>query len=269
MELWDETAREETQKPSDEEDEELMEKAKLDEVFRIWQWSRQLRTIRKESADKKEALLKMCAPGEIRFNANDSFRFPSKIVEDVLYNFKDNLLNVSRRQRELPFQRGADFPLHEIFLYLDDFKEGINEENVEGLLVMLIDTALYKAYELLTGISAGRLVFQLNACILLDAMVLKPDVIAKDDLNDLSVLLGVVAKKADTRMEILDAEMVWAIAMLSYKTQRYGRARRYFTHYIQLVEKDATSLSRNAKQYMYAKIAIGYCFEGRLRRRGK
>ena len=260
-----------------------LEVRNLDEVNAIWTWVSSLRAIRKGTGNKKAQLLTMCKESAFKFDTYIDFRFPSKIVENIAHEFENAVIaegtrdaddvsdtnstellhedNIKEERLKFPFHNKATFQLVEIMEYFSRHKETISPENADGLLVVLIDTALYKAYEMLSDISSGRFIFQLNACIILDAMIIKPDIASRGELNDLSPLLRAVTEKADSRMDALDLEVVWAIAMLSYKTQRYRRARRYFTRFIALIDANISNDSRNSERYMYAKIAIGYCFE--------
>ena len=258
-----------------------IEKDTLNEINEIWKWTSKLREIRKIHGNKKAELLKVCQSEMIRFDSKSNYQFPSKIVEGIAYEFEHSVIamnttdevketidpderfshQVSSDRFKYSFHNENTFPLYELTDYIIDHKGTISENNVDDLIVMLIDIGLYKAYETLSGISSGRLIFQLNACIILDAMILKPDISSRGEYNDLSLLLRVVVEKADSRMDMLDANTVWTIAMLNYKTQRYGRARRYFERYISLINRNAATLSSNADRNMYAKIAIGYCFE--------
>ena len=262
------------------------EEEKLDEMRSVWRWARNLRKLRHDPAGKREnGLLEQCAEGQkLPAIQNGNFLLPSKSVEKIAESFESSVKEkhsgegVNPARYDLPFQvqKHGAFPLSALLKYICDNAECVTGENSVGLFVMLIDTALYWTYRVVSKLACGRLLFQLNACIMLDAMILKPDGVAGNsasaNANEMVELLRTVVKKTQNQIESLDKDVIWAIAMLSYKTQRYGRARYYFESYLNS-PKSLTSSDDEKRTPLLddekrgnAYIYIGYCFEKRMKR---
>ncbi len=130
----------------------------------------------------------------------------------------------------------------------------LNEKNIINVIIMLNDIVLYKAYNMIKDASYVGLHSQLNMCIILDTMKIKPD-----DNNDVSLLLKEVSEKFGLNMEQFDALTIWAVAMLNYKMHVYDTAVLFFERFLKLVDgNDNVDIT---KKKIHARIYIGYCYE--------
>ena len=177
---------------------------------------------------------------ELKEVFKEEYCFPAKDTKEIAEN-------------ELDFHE-SKFTLLRLLRYIHDNMEKLKKNNIINIILMLSDIALYKAYSLLEEVSYGGLYFQLNICIILDAMKIKPD-----NNIDLSSILQEVSNKAKINIDMFDVSIIWAIAMLNYKMHVYDIAILFFESFLKSVEKENNSVI-NVKK-INAKIYMGYCHE--------
>lgn len=171
---------------------------------------------------------------------NEKYSFPSEASKKIA-------------EKDLNFNK-QEFSLLELMAYIHDNMEKLKKDNIVNIIFVLSDIALYQAYCIIEEISYGGLYFQLNMCIILDAMKIKPD-----NNVDVSFILKEVSNKAAMNIDIFDIKIIWAIAMLNYKMHVYDMAIKFFEKYL-----DSTKLDNNIDikdRRINAKIYIGYCYE--------
>lgn len=213
-------------------------------VQEIWKWSKKLREIT-ESDDLdlvKNNLLEecysVCAAPLPSFE--EQCFFPSIATKTIA-------------KEELQFN-GEKFTLLELLDHILKNVKKLNKKNIIKVIIMLNDLALYKAFNLIKDASYVGLYSQLNMCIILDTMKIKPD-----DNDDVSLLLKEVSDKFGLNMEQFDSLTIWAVAMLNYKMHVYDTAVLFFERFLKLVEgNDNVDI---IKRKIHARIYIGYCYE--------
>ena len=119
---------------------------------------------------------------------------------------------------------------------------------------MLTDISFYGLYNIIHNESSGDFFVQLNECIILDAMRIKPD-----HIIDVPAELKEISEKAEMNIDVFEAPVIWAIAMLNYKTHVYRTAISFFKRFLIMSEGDESSEVR--KKRIHAQIYIGYCNE--------
>lgn len=222
---------------------------KLKDASDIWTWAKTLANLR-ESNDysrKQMSLMKMCKEGLLSDFSADVYYFPSKMTE----KFANDYINFTP-------ERLGKFNLVTLLNKIWANPSCINEESVNALLIMLIDISLYRAFSIVKELSHSRFFYQLNMCVILDAMTIKPDKDVGPDVNIIS-LLGEVNEKAKLRINSLDTKTIWTLAMLNYKVHLYDSSITFFEKYI---TEGLKSKGQNSKLHIYhARIYIGYCHE--------
>lgn len=222
---------------------------KTENVRNIWNWAKKLASLRESNdfSKKQRELTKICKDNLLSDFHDDEYYFPSKMTE----KFANEYIKF------MPQGRG-NFSLATLLDKIWDNLNCINEESINALLIMLIDVSLYRAFVIVKELSHSRFFFQLNMCVILDAMIIKPDKDVWPDTNIVS-LLGEVSEKAKLRINSLDAKTIWALAMLNYKVHLYNSSITFFEKYI---VKSLESKEPHIQLRIYhAKIYIGYCYE--------
>ena len=212
-------------------------------VRALWGWINKLSQITDSSN-----LLKACKDDLLPDFSSQEYCFPSEITA----GFAKDILS---------FSGGNDSDLKHFFKLTDlldaiwEKSSSVNEKRNE-LQIMLIDVALFRALTIMHSISHGRMLYQLNTCVLLDAMIIKPDR-EIEPCNDLISLLSEVSEKAKFCVEPLDTKIAWTVAMLNYKVHQYEVAICFFMRFI----GDQSLRGSNDPRILRAKIYIGYCHE--------
>lgn len=222
---------------------------KIKEVRDIWNWAKALVNLRELNnfSEKQVSLTKICKDNLLSdFYANE-YCFPSKMTEKFANEYINFMLKGS-----------SNFKLITLLDKIWNNLNCINEESINALLIMLIDVSLYRAFIIVKELSHSRFFYQLNMCIILDAMIIKPDKDVWSDVNIVS-LLGEVSEKAKLRINSLNTNTIWTLAMLNYKVHLYVSSITFFEKYI---AKNSKSKEQNIQLRIYhAKIYIGYCYE--------
>lgn len=213
-------------------------------VNTLYGWAKKLKGFVKnnEYDTIKNNLLKEChlLQRESTEVFSDNFSFPSEISRKIA-------------EKELNFNK-SKFSLLEILAYIHDNMERLEKNNIINIILMLCDIAFYRAYLIVEELSYGGLYFQLNMCIILDAMKIKPD-----NNIDISSILKEVSKKASMNMDMFNMSIIWAIAMLNYKMHVYDMAILFFEKYLKSTEQDKDINIKDKR--INARIYIGYCYE--------
>lgn len=213
----------------------------------LYEWSKKLKgfIVNNEYEKIRSNLLKECillkdASTKVLNVFNEKYCFPSEASKKIA-------------EKDLKFSE-QEFSLLELTTYIHKNMENLGKDNIVNIILMLSDIALYQAYCIIEKISYGGLYFQLNMCIILDAMKIKPD-----SNIDVSFILNEVSRKAAMNIDMLDKKIIWSIAMLNYKMHVYNMAILFFDKYLANTELD-NDIDINEKR-INAKIYIGYCYE--------
>lgn len=221
---------------------------KLKDVRDIWNWAKTLVTLRESNdfSEKLISLTKICKENLLSDFYADEYCFPSKMTE----KFANDYINFMPQK--------SNFNLVTLLDKIWENLSCINEESVNALLIMLIDVSLYRAFVMVKELSHSSFFYQLNMCVILDAMIIKPDKDVEPDVNIVS-LLGEVSEKAKLRINSLDSKTVWTLAMLNYKVHLYDSSITFFEKYI---VKNSKSKEQSIQLRIHcARIYIGYCYE--------
>lgn len=222
---------------------------KIRDVRDIWNWAKALVNLRESNdfSEKKDSLTKICKENLLSDFYADEYYFPSKMTEkfaNEYISFKPN--------------RSSKFNFITLLDKIWANLSCINEESVNALLIMLIDVSLYRAFIIVKELSHSRFFYQLNMCVILDAMIIKPDKDVGPDVNIVS-LLGEASEKAKLRINSLDTKIIWTLAMLNYKVHLYDSSIAFFEKYI---AENLNSKEQSIQLRIYhARIYIGYCHE--------
>lgn len=222
---------------------------KIKDARNIWNWAKTLVNLRESNDyfEKQVSLMKICKENLLSDFYADEYCFPSKMTE----KFADDYINFT-------LQRPGNFNLVTLLDKIWANLSYINEESVNALLIMLIDVSLYRAFVIVKELSHSRFFYQLNMCVILDAMIIKPDKGVGSDVNIVS-LLGEVSEKAKLRIDSLNTKTIWTLAMLNYKVHLYDSSVTFFEKYI---VKNSKSKEQSIQLRIYhARIYIGYCYE--------
>lgn len=215
-----------------------------EKIQEIWEWSKQLRKIIKSNNLNlvKNNFLGECYSKSIDPLAffEEKCTFPSTITKKIVKN-------------ELQFDEES-FTLLTLLNHILKNVNKLNEDNIINIIIVLNDIVLYKAYNVFKEKLYVGLYVQLNMCIILDAMKIKPD-----DNNDVSLLLKEVNDKFELNIEQFDSLTIWDVAMLNYKMHIYDTAVLFFKRFLKLVEKNNDEVLIFKK--IHARIYIGYCYE--------
>ena len=221
---------------------------KIKDVRDIWNWAKTLTKLRElnDFSKKQMILIKICREDLLSDFYVDEYCFPSKLTE----KFAADYINFMPQK--------SNFNLATLLDKIWDNLSCSNEESLNALLIMLIDVSLYRAFVIVKELSHSRFFYQLNMCVILDAMIIKPDKDVGPDVNIVS-LLGEVSEKAKLRINSLNTKTIWALAMLNYKVHLYDSSITFFEKYI---AKNSKSKEQNIQFHIYhARIYIGYCYE--------
>lgn len=221
---------------------------KIKDVRDIWNWAKTLVTLRESNdfSEKQVSLTKICKENLLSDFYADEYCFPSKMAE----KFANDYINFMPQK--------SNFNLVTLLDKIWENLSCINEESVNALLIMLIDVSLYRAFVIVKELSHSRFFYQLNMCVILDAMIIKPDKDVEPGMNIVS-LLGDVSEKAKLRINNLKSKTIWTLAMLNYKVHLYVPSITFFEKYI---AKNSKSKEQSIQLRIYhARIYIGYCYE--------
>ncbi len=215
-----------------------------DEVKVMWDWIEKIKGFAKlESADSmKKALLRECfliieKPGDF---FKRILSFSSTATKNIAVT-------------ELHFIQDK-FSLVDILRYIHENMNLLNESNIINILMMISDVSIYEVYKIVHKELKSGFFKQLNECIILDSMKIKPD-----HSIDVPAKLKEVSEKAEMNIEMLDMQAIWAIAMLNYKTHVYRTAISFFKRFLVLSENENVPETKRKK--IHARIYIGYCNE--------
>lgn len=219
-------------------------------VRQLWAWI----NILSQGTDFSDLLL-VCQEVLSDFS-NQEYCFPSRITA----GFAKEILSFSM---EMDPDQQQYFKLTDLLnaIYNNarndnpQIAQNIKKKNNE-LQIMLHDVVLFRALTLMHSISHGRMLYQLNACVLLDAMIIKPDR-GMESENDLVALLFEVSEKAKLCEGTLETKIIWTVAMLNYKVHQYENAIYFFQKFI----KEQSTERMDDARILRAKIYIGYCYE--------
>lgn len=211
----------------------------------LFKWLDELKKIETEISDKNKL------PSEVRIFCgknfdtqedlfNSRYSFPSKAIIRIA----KNILNFEKKE----------FTFNELLHHINEKGQNINECNIDSILFLLSDTLLYKAYQLLNNTSYSGLFTQLNSCIILDAMRIKPD-----KAENIATILFDVSEKASMCINNLSLDTIWAIAMLNYKMHIYETAIMFFNRFLTITKDNCEEKIKKKK--IHARIYVGYCYE--------
>lgn len=222
---------------------------KIEDVKNIWSWAKSLASLRElnDFPQKQMKLMKVCKDNLLLDFYVDEYCFPSKMTE----KFANDYINF------MP-QGPNNFSLVILLDKIWDNSNRINEESINALLIMLIDVSLYRAFTIIKELSHSRFFYQLNMCVILDAMIIKPDKDVGPGTNIVSLLVE-VSEKAKLRINSLKPQTIWTLAMLNYKVHLYDSSITFFEKYI--VKSLKSKEQRIQLRIYHAKIYIGYCYE--------
>lgn len=221
---------------------------KMQDAKTILEWAKKLIALRESDNLSMQlvSLIKTCRDNlPLDFTTNE-YCFPSKISEEF-----------ANQYIEFEISRGKNFKFKELLNAIWE-KTPTNDEVINALLIMLIDVALYRVFTIIGNLSHGRFLYQLNMCVILDTMIIKPD--KNTELGtDIVSILTEVDEKAKLRIDNIDIERIWTLAMLNYKVHLYESSIFFFKKFISasLKSEEENILSRIS----HAKIYIGYCYE--------
>lgn len=212
-------------------------------VIAIWKLVKKLKQKCINSANKNDMLrsiIVFCAQSHNEDFFSMQYCFPSIILKEIALD-------------KLSFSKKT-FKLNELLKSIVDKNDEFTEDDSDTILLLLTDTLLYRAYQLINESSYGGLLSQLNMCIILDSMKIRPD-----QNVDVSSILLEVSEKAKLCAEKLSSDTIWAIAMLNYKMHIYDTAIFFFKKYLMTTNKENDLEVCNTR--IRAKIYIGYCNE--------
>lgn len=212
-------------------------------VNALWKLVKELKQKCINSANKNDMLkniLVFCAQSHDEDFFSMQYCFPSIVLKEIALE-------------KLSFSK-IEFKLNELLKSIVDNNDKITEADSDTILLLLTDILLYKAYQLINKFSYGGLFSQLNMCIILDSMKIRPD-----QNVDISSILLEVSEKAKLYSEKLNSDTIWAVAMLNYKMHIYDTAILFFRKYLSITDKETQSEIFNAR--IRANIYIGYCNE--------
>ena len=212
---------------------------------KIWRWIIDFKKNCENSKSKSELITKIlvkCAANQTAQQDffNDKYLFPSTETE----NIANELLNFSQ----------VEFTLCELFECIVKNSNVIKENNIDNIFLLIYDIMLYKTYQLIKIQPHGSFFSQLNCCIVLDSMKIKP----KEVENIYDNLLE-VNSKANTIIDDLNKDTVWAIAMLNYKMHVYDVTISFFDRFLVLTKDEAND--EIFIKRIHAEIYMGYCYE--------
>lgn len=212
-------------------------------VNAIWKLVKELKQKCINSANKNDMLrsiIVFCAQSHNEDFFSIQYCFPSIILKEIAFE-------------KLSFSKKT-FKLNEFLKSIVDNNDTFTEDDSDTILLLLTDILLYKAYQLINEFSYGGLLSQLNMCIILDSMKIRPD-----QNVDVSSILLEVSEKAKLCAEKLSSDTMWAVAMLNYKMHIYDTAIFFFKKYLMTTNKENDLEMCNTR--IRAKIYIGYCNE--------
>lgn len=227
----------------------LQNTEKMQDAKEIWEFAKKLIALRESNdlSKQKVSLLKMCKDNLLLDFAANKYCFPSKITEEFANQYVD-----FRIPREIKFK------FEDLLNAIWEKESNINYEDINALLIMLIDVALYRAFTIVGNLSHGRFLYQLNMCVILDSMIIKPDRNTQFGADIVSILTE-VNEKAKLRINNIDTERIWTLAMLNYKVHLYESSIFFFEKFISASIK---SKEKNIQSRIFhANIYIGYCYE--------
>ncbi len=213
-------------------------------IKEIWDWIQKIKEYKKleNTTHMRDEVLRECF--RVLDRTEDFFRqdlsFSSSATKNIAL-------------KELNFRK-SKFSLVEIMRHIHENISLLNEHNIVNVLIMLTDISLYGLYNIIHNESSGDFFVQLNECIILDAMRIKPD-----HIIDVPAELKEISEKAEMNIDVFEAPVIWAIAMLNYKTHVYRTAISFFKRFLIMSEGDESSEVR--KKRIHAQIYIGYCNE--------
>lgn len=227
----------------------MSQSTELNAVNEIWNWAKILINLQKSDdiSEQQMSLIKSCKEDLPSDFSVEEYCFPSKISE----KFANQYINFTPLGTK-------KFKFTDILNNIWDNQNSINNGSINALLIMLIDVALYRAFTIISNLSHGRFLYQLNMCVILDTMIIEPDKNIGFNMDIVSILTE-VSEKAKLRIDNLNADILWTLAMLNYKVHLYDYSITFFEKYINknLENKD----NRIQSRIIHAKIYIGYCYE--------
>lgn len=213
-------------------------------IKEIWDWIQKIKELKKldNATHMRDKLLEEC------------FRVSNKPEDFFKQNFSfPSSATMNITLKELNFKK-SKFSLIEMIRHILEDISLLNENNIINVLTMLTDVSLYGLYNITHKESSGGFFVQLNECIILDAMKIKPD-----HIINVPAELKEISEKAEMNINVLEAPVIWAIAMLNYKTHVYRTAISFFKRFLIMSEEDESLEAR--KKRIHAQIYIGYCNE--------
>lgn len=221
----------------------------LSDANEIWNWNKEILRLRelKDLAEQKIFLIKKCKEKFPSDFCTERYFFPSKITEKFASQY-------------IGFEpHGVNgFSFKSLLDKIWDNEKYVNSDSINALLIMLIDVSLYRVLTIIGTLSHGRFLYQLNMCVILDTMVIKPE---KNDVfeENIDSILTEVSEKAKMRLGNLSVQTIWTLAMLNYKVHSYDSAIIFFEEFIHRnVECEENDIYLHV---IHSKIYIGYCYE--------
>lgn len=193
------------------------------------------------------SLIKSCKENLLSDFSVDKYCFPSKITERYANEY-------------IKFcpQGSNVFRFTDLLNAIWDNQKCITGKSINAILILLVDVALYRAFNIISNLSQGRFLYQLNMCVILDTMIIKPD--RRLGINtDIVSILTEVSEKAKLRIDNLNVETIWILAILNYKVHFYSSSITFFKKYIEMNLSCADD--KIQLRILHAKIYIGYCYE--------
>lgn len=210
-------------------------------ILELWDWAKKVTNILDVSGfdSQKNELSKICYSDKDSTSLKFDIEFPSEAIHEIAAEYVDD--------------QATSFHVSDI---LDGIFNQISKMDAHCLyrvIIMLKDITLYRIYIMLRDSSYGGVYYQLNMCIVLDTMKIKPE------NANFSALLNETSQKIKYNIETQSMSVIWAIAMLNYRTHKYDTAIEFFNRYIDIGkdENDEDIKSR----IIHAKIYMGYCNE--------